>query len=79
MDSAMRLEDVRRCVDRDPFHPFRICMSDGSEHVVSNPKFVFVTRHTVMLGVLKDGEDVPDHAKYCDTVHITRVETMDVE
>lgn len=75
MESPVRLDEIRRCVDRVPFHPFRICMSDGSEHVVSNPRFVFVTRHTVMLGVPEDAE-VPEDVRYCDTLHISRVETL---
>ena len=78
MEPAVRLDEIRRCVDRAPFRPFRICMSDGSEHVVLNPKFVFVTRHTVMLGVPEDG-DVAEDVKHCDTLHITRVETLRAE
>ena len=75
----MRLKEIRDQVDRQPFRPFRICMSDGTEHVVEHPKLVFVTRHTVILGILEDGDDVPADTKHCDTIHITRVETLRTE
>ena len=72
----MRLNEIRSQVERRPFRPFRICMSNGSEHVVSNPNLLFLTRHTVILGILEEGEEIPEQTKYCDTMHITRVETM---
>ena len=72
----MRLREVRDLVERRPFRPFRICMSDGSVHLVTNPDHVFLTKHTVHVGVLEEGDDLPDHTIYCDTLHISRVETV---
>ena len=72
----MRLNEIRNQVERQPFRPFRICMSDGTEHLVSSPNLVFLTRHTVILGIIEAGEEIPERTKYCDTMHITRVETM---
>ncbi len=76
MEPAVQLREIRHKINRDPFRPFRICMSDGTEHLVDNPNLVFLTRHTVILGVLEEGEEIPENTKYCDTVHITRVETV---
>ena len=75
----MRLDEIRQRVEHEPFRPFRICTSDGAEHVVSNPKFVLLTRHTVYVGIPEDAEDVPDTTKMLSTLHITRVETVDDE
>ena len=79
MEPAGHLTEIRNKVDRQPFEPFRICMSDGSIHVVTNPNMVFLTRSTVILGVLEEGEELPSHTKYCDTMHITRIETVPAE
>ena len=79
MEAAVRLTEIRDQIERQPFRPFRICMSDGTEHIVSNPNLVFLTRHTVILGILEEGEEFPENTKYCDTIHITRVETLDRE
>ncbi len=73
----MRLRELRDHVDRRPFSPFRIYMSDGSKHDVTNPNFVFLMRSTMILGLESDNEDeLPDRSMYCDFVHITRVETL---
>ena len=73
----MHLNEIRSQIERRPFRPFRICMSDGTEHLVSNPDFVLLTRHTVILGILQPGEEFPEDTTYCDTMHITRVETAE--
>ena len=49
---------------------------DGTEHTVRNPNLVFLTRHTVILGILDGDEEIPERTLYCDTIHITRVETL---
>ncbi len=76
MEPAVRLNEIRRQIERQPFRPFRICTSDGAEHVVFNPNFVFLTRHTVYVGIPEDATDLPEDTKLFDTMHITRVETI---
>ena len=76
MEPTMRLKEIRDQVEHRPFRPFRICMSDGSEQVITNPNLVLLTRHTVIVGILREGEEVPEDATHCDTMHITRVETL---
>lgn len=79
MEPAVRLNEIRRQIEHQPFRPFRICTSDGAEHVVNNPKFVLLTRHTVYIGIPEDAEDVPEDTKMFDTMHITRIETIGEE
>ena len=76
MEPIVHLKEIRSQIERTPFRPFRICTSDGAEHNVLNPKFVLVTRHTVYVGIPEDAEDVPEHTKIFDTMHITRVEPI---
>jgi hypothetical protein len=76
MEADMRVDEIRMHVDRAPFRPFRIHMSDGTVHVISDPGLVLVTRHTVIVGVRRAGEVIPDDAHYFDPIHVTQVETM---
>ena len=79
MEPAVRLREIRSQLEHQPFRPFRICVSDGTEHIVFNRKFVFLTRDTVYIGVPEDAEDVPEYMKLYDTTHITRVEPIEEE
>ena len=79
MEQAVRLNEIRRQIERQPFRSFCICTSDGAEHIVYNPKFVLLTRHTVYIGIPEDAEDLPEDTKMFDTMHITRVETIGEE
>ena len=48
-DTAMRLSEIRRLEQGQPFRPFRICLSDGSAHEVRDPNLLFLTQHTVIV------------------------------
>ncbi len=79
MELAVRLREIRSQLEHEPFRPFRICISDGTEHVVLNPKFVLLSRRTLYVGVPEDAEDVPERVKLYDAMHITRVEPIGQE
>jgi hypothetical protein len=76
MESGVRLKQLREFIEHHPFRPFRIRMSDGREHVISRPDLVFLTRDTVIVGVLEPGDDVPDHATWFDMLHIASIEPV---
>jgi hypothetical protein len=78
MDSAVSLKELRHQIERRPFRPFRIYTSDGREQVITRPDLVFLTRDTLIVGVLEHDDGVPD-AIYLDTLHITRVEPLPQE
>lgn len=71
--------DANHQLEQQPFRPFRICISDGTEYTVYNPKFVLLTHRTLHIGVPEDAEDVPHHVKLHDAMHITRVEPIEQE
>lgn len=75
-ETAMRLSEIRRFEQSQPFRPFRICLSDGTEHEVRDPNLLFITRQTVIVSWREADEDIPKHTVYFDPVHITRVETI---
>ena len=75
----MQLDEIRSQLEHQPFRPFRICISDGTEHIVLNPKFVLLSRRTLYVGVPEDADDVPERVKLYDAMHITRVEPIGQE
>lgn len=76
----MRPEDVREHLDRRPFEPFRIFMSDGETFDVRHPDLCMVARTTIYVGV-------PDPKKrliavrvaHCALIHITRIEPFNAQ
>jgi hypothetical protein len=75
----MRVTEVRDYLRRQPFQPFRVCLSDGTEHRVFNPDWVFVTKNCVMVGTGDESEVIPSKVVYCDPLHITRLELVEPE
>lgn len=72
----MRIDEIRKQVERVPFRPFRLHLSDGTVHVITDRHLVLVTRHTIFVGVRQNGEPIPDFAHYYDPMHITQVELI---
>jgi hypothetical protein len=68
-----RPEDVREQLDRRPFKPFRICMSDGSTYTVTHPELCLVEHSAVVVGVPDPRRrGIAMQLHYCALVHITR-------
>ena len=72
----MRLSEMKRVIAHHPFRPFRVFVSDGSAHDVTDPAHVLLFKHTLIIGLVGEDDDVPEQAVYCDTMHITRLETI---
>ncbi len=73
----MRVREVRDLVDRRPFRPFRVWVSDGSSHDVADPGLVLVTKDTVyFLGYEEPDDELPSVERLLDPIHITRVERL---
>ena len=45
-------KQVRELVEAKPFKAFRICMSDGTHHDITNHDMAFVTKNTVEVGIV---------------------------
>jgi len=76
----MRPEDVREHLDRRPFEPFRICMSDGQCYDVRHPELCMVGRSAVYVGV-PDPElsGLVLRVDHCALIHITRMQPLNSE
>lgn len=47
----IRREDVLENLEKQPFEPFRICMTDGRTYDVAHPDLCIPSRTTVYVGV----------------------------
>ena len=71
----IRREDVIETLEKRPFEPFRICMTDGRTYEITHPDLCVPSRTTVYVGV-------PDarlrrtviRMDQCAYVHIVRFE-----
>ncbi len=72
----MTPESIQEHLRRQPFQPFRVFLSDGSEYAVRHPEMVFVMRREVIIALPQRAGELPERAVYCDPLHITRIERI---
>lgn len=73
----IRREDILDNLEKQPFEPFRICMTDGRAYEIWHPDLCLPSRSTVYVGV-------PDpklrrtvlRMDQCAYVHIVRFEPL---
>ncbi len=66
---------IRELLNRRPFRPLRLFLSDGSRHEIPHPEFAWVFGGRVFIGVpgrrMDDAEGV---VKELSLLHVTRIE-----
>ena len=75
----MRPNDIRDFLRREPFHPFRITLTDGRTYDVRHPEMAMVGRSTVAIGLSANGDDetIYDRLVTVDLLHIMQAEPVD--
>ncbi|MEX2305996.1 MAG: hypothetical protein WD738_00275 [Pirellulales bacterium] len=75
----MRSEDIKELVQREPFRPFRITLTDGRTYDVRHPEMAMVGRSTVAIGLPANGQDetIYDRLVTVDLLHIMQTEHVD--
>lgn len=76
----MRPDDIVRELKRQPFQPFRVCLSDGTVHEVRHPELAVVGRSSMFIGRPAAGEPQPifDEGLWVALLHINRIEALPV-
>ena len=68
---------IKELLDRKPFRPVRIFLSDGSHHDIPHPEFAWVFGGRVFVGVPGKGStDANDRVKELAVLHVTRIEEL---
>jgi hypothetical protein len=73
---AMRPEDVRDFLQRKPFQPFRVTLTDGRVYEVRHPELAMVGRSTIAIGVPAPNDPAPvyDHLVTVSLLHVMQLE-----
>jgi hypothetical protein len=72
----MRPEGIREFLQRRPFQPFRITLTDGRTYDVRHPKLAMVGRSTLAIGVPapNDSSLIYDRLVTVSLLHIMQLE-----
>jgi hypothetical protein len=73
---AVRAEEILNHVRAQPFHPFRVFVSDGAHYDVHHPDFILVSRTNVNIAFPPRRGRVPERTVFVDPVHVTRIEPL---
>jgi hypothetical protein len=74
----MKAETIKELLDKRPFKPLRIHMSDKSRFDIKPPEFIIVLRDRLVIGVPENrGTGIMDHLEHCSLLHVTRVEEIE--
>ena len=77
----MRPEDIREFLQRRPFQPIRITLTDGRTYDVRHPELAMVGRSTVAIGVPAPDDPSPvyDRRVTVSLLHIMQVEPREAQ
>jgi len=75
----MRPQDILKYLQRTPFQPFRLCLSDGRSFEIRHPEMAMVGRSAVIIGVPDPEEEEPIYERSfdCAIMHIASLEPID--
>jgi hypothetical protein len=75
----MRSDDILSFVQRQPFQPFRLTLTDGRTYEINHPELAMVGRSTVAIGIPGQGESGPvyDRLVTVSLLHIMQAEPLD--
>src|SRR5262249_56174336 len=75
---GMVYEELRELVNRTPFVPLRLYLSDGNQINVWHKEMIIVARRSVSVGLPLTPESTEaDRTALLDLLHIVRVEPLD--
>ncbi len=73
----MSPEDLLRFLQRRPFEPFRIVLTDGTTYDVHHPEMVLPARRTAEIGIPQNqGQPIADRIVTVSLLHIIRIEPL---
>jgi hypothetical protein len=74
----MSLADVKRILERTPFSPFRIHLSNGQSFEIHHPEFVWLFPTRMLIAVPSKEPRVMEHEEQISLLHIARIEQLPV-
>ncbi|HEU0011346.1 MAG TPA: hypothetical protein VFT34_16125 [Verrucomicrobiae bacterium] len=75
----MTPQDISQLLERSPFVPFRLHLTNGQTFDVKHPDFVWVFRSRLELAVPAPGDRrIMERAEHIALLHIARIEDLPV-
>jgi hypothetical protein len=77
----MRPDDIRNFLDKRPFQPFRITLTDGRSYEVRHPELVMIGRSSIVIGLpaAEESEPVFDRFVTVSLIHIMQIEPVELQ
>jgi hypothetical protein len=77
----MRPEDIHEFLQKKPFQPFRLTLTDGRTYEVRHPELAMVGRSTVAIGLPASGDPSPifDRLVTVSLLHVMQVEPSEMQ
>jgi hypothetical protein len=73
---VMRAQELKHILDRRPFTPIRLHMSNGERVEVTHPDAAIVTQSLVFVGLGVSPEGIADRTSWYNLLHIVKVEPI---
>ena len=74
----MSAEDLLEYLQRQPFEPFRLVMTDGTAYAIRHPGLLWVGQRSAMVGLTgKPGKTFYERSVKIDLLHIIRLEPLE--
>jgi hypothetical protein len=67
---------IKECLFRRPFEPFRIRLSSGDAYEIRHPENALLLRNGVCLAVPDDKGELPEVPTWCSFLHIAATEPI---
>jgi hypothetical protein len=77
----MRSEDIREFLQKKPFQPFRVTLTDGRTYEVRHPELAMVGRSTIAIGLPAAGDTSPiyDRLVTVSLLHVMQIEPSEMQ
>lgn len=72
----MAPNDIREKLNRQPFQPIRVYLSDGGTYDIAEPSMAGLSQMELFVGIEPDDSGVPKRSVYIDSRHVTRIEPL---
>lgn len=76
VEPAVNPEILQELLRAAPFRPFRVFVSDGSQHDVRHPELMYVTHRWIAVALRADRRGIPRETVFLNPLHITRIEPL---
>ena len=72
----MRPEELKEIIDRRPFQPIRLHMSNGETVDIAHPDAAVVARTLVVVGLGVNAKGIADRTTWFNLLHIVKLEQL---